>query len=42
MLKLDAGFSRKVGEPNCGSRGASVNTELEVERGDLPHREAGH
>ena len=33
MLKLNAGFSRKVGEPNYGSRGASVNAELEVESG---------
>ena len=31
MMKLNAGFSRKVGEPNYGSRGASVNVELEVE-----------
>ena len=31
MLKLNAGFARKVGEPNYGSRGASVNVELEVE-----------
>ena len=31
MLKLNAGFSRKIGEPNYGSRGASVNIELEVE-----------
>lgn len=31
MLKLNAGFSRKVGEPSFGSRGASVNVELEVE-----------
>jgi hypothetical protein len=33
MLKVNAGFSRKVGEPNYGSRGASVNVELEVESG---------
>ncbi|MFH0982698.1 MAG: hypothetical protein V2A79_14330, partial [Planctomycetota bacterium] len=31
MLRLNAGFSRKVGEPNFGSRGASVNLELELE-----------
>jgi cobalt-zinc-cadmium efflux system outer membrane protein len=31
MLKLNAGFSRKVGEPSYGSRGASVNVELELE-----------
>ncbi|NOX57610.1 MAG: hypothetical protein GXP29_01965 [Planctomycetes bacterium] len=31
MLKLNAGFSRKVGEANYGSRGATVNIELEVE-----------
>ena len=33
MIKLNAGFSRKVGEPNFGSRGASVNVELELESG---------
>jgi hypothetical protein len=31
MLKLNAGISRKVGEPDYGSRGASVHLELEVE-----------
>ena len=31
MLKLNAGLSRKMGEPGYGSRGASVNLELEVE-----------
>ena len=31
MLKLNVGVSRKVGEPNYGSRGASVHLEAEVE-----------
>ena len=31
MLRLNAGFSRKVGEPDYGSRGASVNLEVELE-----------
>ncbi|MHC4092647.1 MAG: hypothetical protein ACYSVY_20640 [Planctomycetota bacterium] len=40
MLKLNAGFSRKVGEPNYGSRGASVNVELELESGLIGDPEA--
>ena len=32
-LKLNVGLSRKVGEANYGSRGASVNLELELESG---------
>ncbi len=31
MIKLNCGVSRKVGEPNYGSRDASVNVELELE-----------
>ncbi len=31
MLKISTGFSRKVGEPNFGSRGASVNLEIEID-----------
>ena len=33
MLKLNIGFSRKVGEANFSSRGGSVNLEIEVESG---------
>ena len=33
MLTLNVGFNRKVGEPNYGSRGASVNLEFELESG---------
>ena len=33
MLKLNVGLSRKVGETNYGSRGASVNLELELDSG---------
>lgn len=31
MLKLNVGFTKKVGEANYGSRGANVNLELELE-----------
>lgn len=30
-MKLNVGLSRKVGEPNYGSRGATVNLELEID-----------
>ena len=30
-MKLNVGLSRKIGEPNYGSRGATVNLELEVD-----------
>ena len=30
-MKLNVGLSRKVGEPNYGARGASVNLELELD-----------
>jgi hypothetical protein len=32
-VKITAGFSRKVGEPNYGSRGASLHLEVELDRG---------
>jgi hypothetical protein len=31
MLKINVGFNRKVGEANYGSRGASVNLELDLD-----------
>jgi hypothetical protein len=40
MLKLNAGFSRKVGEPDFGSRGASVNVELELDSNLIRDSEA--
>jgi hypothetical protein len=33
MIKLNAGFSRKAGEPNYGSRGATVTIEVELDSG---------
>ena len=42
MIKLNAGFSRKVGEANYGSRGASVNLELELESGAIDTPEKMH
>lgn len=34
-VKLNIGLSRKVGEPNYGSRGASVHLEVELDSGVL-------
>jgi len=31
MLRLNVGFTKKVGEANYGSRGAAVNLELELD-----------
>jgi hypothetical protein len=33
MLKINIGHCRKIGEPNFGSRGASVHFEVEVDHG---------
>ena len=33
MLKLNVGLTKKVGEPNYSSKGASVNVELEIDSG---------
>ena len=42
MIKLNAGFSRKVGEPNYSSRGASVNVDLELESALIQEPEKLH
>ena len=42
MIKLNAGISRKVGEPNYGSKGASVNVELELESAVVNDTDALH
>jgi hypothetical protein len=42
MIKLNTGFSRKVGEAHYGSRGASVNLELEVESSMIEKPEKIH
>ncbi len=34
-VKLNIGLSRKVGESNYGSRGASINLEVELDNGVL-------
>jgi len=34
-MTLNVGFSRKVGEPDYGSRGASVNLDVELDTGLL-------
>jgi hypothetical protein len=35
MIRLNVGLNRKVGEPNYGSRGASINLDVELATGDL-------
>jgi hypothetical protein len=39
VVTITAGFSRKVGEPNYGSRGASLHLEVELDRGMLEDQE---
>jgi len=34
-ITVNVGFSRKVGEPNYGSRGASVHLEVELDQGAI-------
>ena len=42
MLKIIIGHCRKIGEPNYGSRGASVKLELEADTALLADPNAGH
>ena len=35
MIRLNVGFNRKVGEPGYGSRGASVNLDVELPSGEV-------
>ncbi|MFP4107378.1 MAG: hypothetical protein ACLFVU_15020 [Phycisphaerae bacterium] len=35
MIRLNVGLNRKVGEPNYGSRGASIHLDVELASGDL-------
>ena len=42
MIKLNAGFSRKVGEANYSSRGASVTVDLELESALIQEPEKLH
>ena len=39
MLKLNVGLTRKVGQDNYGSKGASVNVELELDSGIITEPE---
>lgn len=41
-LKLNVGLSRKVGQPDYGSRGASVNIELELDAAAVAQPERLH
>lgn len=36
MIRLNVGLNRKVGEPNYGSRGASINLDVELATGGTP------